>query len=430
MVVAPPGPRSRALANDLAELESPAFEDRRQERAKASGEDQSPVVYARAWGSNVEDVDGNVYVDLVAGFGALLLGHGDARVEAAVRKQSQAITLALGDVYATEPKIELLRRLATLFPEAGARVMLGSSGADAITAALKTAVLATGKSGVVAFEGAYHGLTHGPLAVCGLNPRFREPFVGQTGNFARFAPYPATEADLPRTLAAVDAAFATGTIGAVVVEPILGRGGCVVPPASFLPELRRITRAAGALLVVDEIWTGFGRSGATFATPDGVIPDVICVAKGLGGGYPISACIGSARAMDAWGAHGGGAIHTATHFGWPVACAAALATLDAIAHDRIAERAREVGDRFRANLAAATRGTSIRDVRGRGLMIGLEVDGGAGAALALGRRLLAEGWLVLTGGTAGDVLTLTPALTIDEGLLDAFVPVVARLARG
>jgi 4-aminobutyrate aminotransferase/(S)-3-amino-2-methylpropionate transaminase len=429
MRVAPPGPRSREMAGRLSRLESPAFDARRRTRAEQSGEEQAPIVYEHALGANVVDVDGNVYVDLTAGFGALLLGHRPVPVAEAIAAQSDRLWLALGDVFASDAKVALCERLVALFPElgTGARVMLGTSGADAVTAALKTAVLATGRAGVVAFEGAYHGLSHGPLAACGLTPAFREPFAEQLNPHVRFAPYPADEASLALTMASVQAALRAGDVGAVLVEPVLGRGGCVVPPAAFLPSLREACDRAGALLVCDEIWTGLGRSGAWLAcTEAGARPDVVCLGKGLGGGLPISACIGSEQAMAAWGSHGGTTIHTATHFGAPLACAAAVATLDALRAQRLPERSRAAGARWRETLRARTEGRGVRDVRGGGLMVGVQVAGGAGEALAVARRLLARGWIVLTGGSAGDVVTLTPPLDIDEALLDAFAGALAE----
>ncbi|HEX4445276.1 MAG TPA: aminotransferase class III-fold pyridoxal phosphate-dependent enzyme, partial [Polyangiaceae bacterium] len=329
--VAPPGPRSRELAARLAAIESPAFDARREDRARKSGADQTPIVYAEGEGANVVDVDGNRYVDLTAGFGALVLGHRPAAVADAIDAQARRMWLALGDVYAAEPKLTLCERLVRLLPSPGARVMLGLTGADAVTAALKSAVLATGRPGVVAFEGAYHGLSYGPLAACGLHPTFREPFAAQLNEHVVFAPYPGDAASLGSTLDAVERALATRAVGAVLVEPILGRGGCVVPPPAFLPAMREACTRAGALLVCDEIWTGLGRSGAMVASvAAGVVPDLVCLGKGLGAGYPISACIGTDAVMASWGAHGGTTLHTATHFGSPIACAAALATLDAL----------------------------------------------------------------------------------------------------
>lgn len=423
--VVPPGPRSRELAARLEAVESPAFEARRDARAERSGTEQSPIVYSHGRGSNVFDVDGNRYVDLTAGFGALVLGHAPNEAIDAARAAMLELPLALGDVYASELKVRACEAIAALFPEPGARVMLGLSGADAVTCGLKTAVLATKKAGVIAFEGAYHGLSHGPLAACGLAPSFREPFAAQLGVDVSFAPYPSRDdprgvaVALEESLAAVRASLKTGEVGAVLVEPMLGRGGCVVPPASFLAALRSLADHAGALLVLDEVWTGMGRAGALLACElAGVVPDVVCLGKGLGGGVAISACIGRARVMDAWGAHGGSAIHTGTHFGSPPACAAALATIAAV-RGGLAERASRIGDDFSSELASELHALGSCSVRGRGLMIGVELQS-AGEALAVARSLLRRGFIVLTGGTKGDTLTLSPPLTIAPELLSAF----------
>ena len=424
--VPPPGPRSLSLAARLAEVESPAVDARRTARAKDSGADQSPIVYASGCGVNVVDVDGNRYVDLAAGFGALLLGHAPAAVLDAVEDQQRRLGLALGDVYASEAKLALCERVARLYPAPGARVMLGSSGADAVTAAMKTAMLATGRAGVVAFEGSYHGLSYAPLAACGLRPSFREPFSEQLGAHVTFAPYPRGPGSVAMSLAAVGQALERRNVGAVLVEPVLGRGGCVVPPPGFLASLRAACDASGVLLVCDEIWTGLGRSGSWLASVDeGVVPDVVCLGKGLGGGLPISACVGSERAMAAWGAHGGTTIHTATHFGAPPACAAALATLDALEQRKLPGRAGVVGARWMERLRERTSGRGVREVRGRGLMVGVELEGGGGRALVVTRRLLAGGWIVLTGGSTGDTLTLTPPLDVEDALLDAFADALA-----
>jgi 4-aminobutyrate aminotransferase/(S)-3-amino-2-methylpropionate transaminase len=401
------------MAARLAAVECPAFDARRQARAEASGAEQTPIVYARGVGSNVFDVDGNRYVDLVAGFGALLLGHDPPTVTRALEAQTERLLLALGDVYASDIKLFACERIAKLLPEPGARVMLGLSGADAVTAALKTAELATGRPRVVAFEGAYHGLSHGPLAACGLNAAFREPFTAQLGNFVTFAPYPRDEASLDASLGRVRDATKAGDVAAILVEPILGRGGCLVPPDAFLPELRKICDESGALLVVDEIWTGLGRTGEMLASR-GVVPDVLCLGKGLGGGAPISACVGRASVMQAWGAHRGSTIHTATHFGAPPSCAAAIALLDTLERGDLVQRARRLGESWIASLS------KVAPARGRGLMVGVEL-GTAARALATSRALLERGFLVLTGGTAGDVLTLSPSLTIQQHQLEAFV---------
>lgn len=429
--VPPPGPRSCEIATRLAAVESPSVDARRHARERESGQAQRPIVYAKAEGANVVDVDGNVYVDLAAGFGALLLGHVPATVGRALEEQRERLWLALGDVYPSDTKVDLCERLARLYPEGGARVMLGSSGADSVTAALKSAVLATGRAGVVAFEGGYHGLSYGPLAACGLRPAFREPFAEQLNEHVTFAPYPGDGVALDETMAVVTNALAHGNVGAVLVEPVLGRGGCVVPPAGFLPALRAACDTARALLVCDEIWTGLGRSGAWLTSvADGVLPDILCLGKGLGSGLPISACIGSDRAMAAWGAHGGTTVHTATHFGAPLACAAAVATLVTLEREKLPERASTTGNRWMASLRECTAGRGVTQVRGRGLMVGIVLEGGPTRAIAVTRMLLERGWIVLTGGALGDVLTLTPPLDIDIRLLETFTSTLSDVLDG
>jgi 4-aminobutyrate aminotransferase/(S)-3-amino-2-methylpropionate transaminase len=307
--------------------------------------------------------------------------------------------------------------------------MLGLSGADAVTVAMKTAMLATGRPGVIAFHGSYHGLSHAPLAACGLKESFRSPFEAQLNPHVTFVGFPRAGGDgaaLDACMMQVIQALGTGKVGAILLEPILGRGGVIVPPAGLLERLRAACHAAGALLIVDEIWTGIGRSGAMLvSTEAGVVPDLLCIGKGLGGGVPISACIGSGEVMRAWGAHGGETLHTATHFGAPPACLAALAVLDTLAHTDLPSRARDLGADWRREIEAQTAGLGVREVRGRGLMVGVELEGGAPRALTAMRRLLSRGWIVLTGGVDGATLTLTPPLTIAPSLLEAFVPELA-----
>jgi len=409
----------------MAAVESPAFDARRQARAERSGEDQSPIVYAEGRGANVVDVDGNRYVDVTAGFGALILGHAPNEATDAARRATDDLALALGDVYASEAKVRACEAIAALFPEPGARVMLGLSGADAVTCALKTALLATGKPRVVAFQGSYHGLSYGPLAALGFAPSFREPFEPHLGVPVTFAPFPESTADLDASLTAVRAALASGDVGAIVVEPLLGRGGCVVPPASFLPELRLLADEADVLLVADEIWTGMGRAGAMLAS-EPVVPDVLCLGKGLGGGLPISACVGRARVMEAWGGHGGTRIHTGTHFGSPPACAAALATIETIRSRDLPARARTVGETWRSELREACRDDAR--VHGAGLMVGITLADAA-EALSVARELLGRGFIVLTGGARGSTLTLSPPLTIEAPLLSAFASSLGEVVR-
>lgn len=381
------------------------------------------VVYASALGTNVVDADGNRFVDLAAGFGALILGHGAPTVVRAVHRQSERLLVALGDVFPSDAKAELVERLATLYPERGARVIVGQSGADAVTAALKTAALATGRPGVVAFRGAYHGLSYAPLAASSLRDSYREPFAAQLNPHVRFVDYPTDEISSDRALArAADAIRSIGA-GAVLVEPILGRGGVIVPPARFLPALAAVAHDAGALLVADEIWTGLGRSGAMLrSVADGTVPDLVCLGKGLGGGVPVSACIGREAVMLAWQREHE-VVHTSTFAGAPLACSAALATLDVLAEERLPERSADVGARWLVALEDALRRTdAVAETRGRGLMVGIDLGKRPGSASILQSKLLERGYITSTGGGAREVLVLTPPLNVEERLLFDFVP--------
>jgi len=417
--VPPPGPMSRSALARLEQVECPAFGHRRGARAEQSGAEMLPIVLASGKGANLHDVDGNRYVDLCAGFGALLLGHAATPVLRAVEGQAHRLLMALGDVYSADAKIALLERIAALHPGVRPRVMLAQSGSDAVTCALKTARLATGKPGVVAFEGAYHGLGYGPLAACGVRPTYREPFADQLNAHVTFAPYARTAADVDRALSSVEAALARGDAGAVLVEPILGRGGCVVPPEAFLKGIVEIARRRGALVIADEIWTGLGRSGSMVrSTAVGAPADILCFGKGLGGGVPISACVAAEDVMTAWASPDRGEVlHTSTHAGSPIACAAAIATLDALRFRKLAARAAEAGARAEAALRDALLGCpGFVEVRGAGLMIGVELASGDLALRAV-RGMLARGYLVLSGGLRGETLTLTPPLDVDEALL-------------
>jgi 4-aminobutyrate aminotransferase / (S)-3-amino-2-methylpropionate transaminase / 5-aminovalerate transaminase len=366
---------------------------------------------------------------LAAGFGAILLGHGAPSVARALEVQADRLWLSLGDLYSSDVKVALLEKIAAFYPEKGARVLLGQSGSDAVVAALKTAVLATGRPGVIAFEGAYHGLGYGPLSVCGLSESWRRPFAAQLNPHVRFVPYPRAPRDVDAILSRVKDALAPRNVGAVLIEPILGRGGCVVPPPDFLRELGAVTREFGALLVADEIWTGLGRSGHLVASgAAGLLPDLICFGKGLGGGLPISACVGADAIMQAWRREPSQeVVHTATFHGAPLACATAIANLDAIRQGRLDERAREIGQRAKARLAGALAEVpGVGEIRGGGLMLGVPLGTGA-TALAVHRALLEAGYIVTLGGMAGEILVLTPALTIAESLLESFTSTLQGL---
>jgi len=410
-----PGPRSRALAARLAAVES---------RNVTCLVPEPPIAWERAAGANVWDVDGNRFVDLGGGFGVANAGHSHPRIVAAVAEQSARLMHAMGDVHPPAVKVALLEALAARFPGGGrARALLGSSGSDAVESALKTALIATGSAGVIAFDGAYHGLALGALDATS-RAAFRAPFAARlplrTG-FARFG----DAGDVTRAARELGA-----PVGAVLVEPVQGRGGERVAPDGFLGELRALCDREGWLLILDEVYTGFGRTGRWFACEhEGVVPDLLCVGKGLASGMPISACIGRANVMDAWPPSQGEALHTQTFLGHPPSCAAALASLAALEEEKLVERAAEDGAAALAFLRARAHGLArVAEVRGRGLMLGIECDSPATAQRAC-RAALGRGVILLPSGDDGRVLSLTPPLCIGrEALEHALAIVLAELA--
>ncbi|MDH5673694.1 MAG: aspartate aminotransferase family protein [Myxococcales bacterium] len=425
MVRALPAAEGQRWVERLAATECPALTARRARRAEQSGADHDPILWSHSLGSNVWDMDGNRYVDLSAGFGAAALGHRHPAVLEALSQQAARGLHALGDLQPSDVKVELLERLCALSPFEDARAILGLSGSDAVGAALKTAALATGRPGVLAFEGGYHGLAYGSLAVCGYNPGFRRPFAEQCNPHVSFAAFPGPGDDAAEALSQIAASWPSSSPpGAVLIEPMLGRGGVVVPPPGFLQGLGELCRKRGALLIVDEVMTGLGRSGAWLCSVEqGARPDLVCLGKALGGGLPVSATLGSAQLMRAWGEPGGEALHTSTFAGNPLGAATALATLQVLEQQRLSERSAQLGQHLMARLSEALLGApelGVREVRGRGLLVGIVCDSTA-RALQLGRALLQRGYITVPAGSDARVVSLTPALTIDGALLEAFV---------
>ena len=427
LLTAIPGPRSRVLAEKLRRHES---------RNVTFLADDFPVFWQRAEGVNVWDADGNRFLDLTSAFGVAGLGHTNAAVRAALVKQAGGLLHAMGDVHPTELKAELCARLSALTYErwgAGdGKVVLSSSGSDAVETALKTALLRTGKAGVIAFTGGYHGLGLGALSAIGL-PFFREPFRAQLRDFATLLPYPAESGGLPDGLRGqIEAVIRAGGIGSILVEPVQGRGGCVVPPREFLPMLRAVCDAHGVLLIADEIYTGFNRTGALFACEhSGVVPDLICLGKALTGGFPLSACVGRAEVMDAWPLSTGEALHTSTFLGNPLGCAMALASLQQHADPALAAHVRERGAKLKAALTGL-KSPHVGEIRGLGLMLGVELlepatfppEPATQLALAIIKHALRDGLLLLADSPTANILSLTPPFTISD---DEIAFVAARL---
>ncbi len=406
-----PGPRSTALAQRLARVES----------RNVTCLHPVPLFWERAAGANVWDVDGNRFVDLTAGFGVANAGHAHPRVVDAIHEQSERMLHAMGDVHPAAVKVELLEALTRRFPGGGdCRAVLGSSGSDAVEVALKTALLATGRPGVVAFEGAYHGLSLGALDTT-WRGAFREPFrlrlPGATV-FARFG-------DAGDALRAAESL--EHPVGAVLVEPIQGRGGDRIPPPGFLSELRSLCDDRSWLLIVDEVYTGFGRTGRWFACEhEGVVPDLLCVGKGLASGMPLSATLGRAELMDAWPASDGEALHTQTFLGHPPGCAAALASIAALEEEKLVERAAENGATALAQLQSGLSGApGVEDVRGLGLLLAVECDSAERVNRAVAAAMR-RGVIALPSGDDGRVVSITPPLCVESEILSLALGVLCE----
>jgi len=418
-----------------------------------------PIVWDRAKGVHVWDERGKRYLDLTAAFGVAAAGHANPRVVAAGREQMGCLLHAMGDVHPHRLKAELARELSRITFErwtraandasaslSTAKTIFCSSGFEAVEVALKTSLLATGKPGVIVFEKAYHGLGYGALNAT-HRTHFRSPFLSQLKEFGAFFSFPSgstqTDFDSVRTrrgrtsarqplLDALESEIRRHlrrqAVGAILVEPIQVRGGINIPPPGFLPLLRRLCNEHGALLILDEIYTGFGRTGKWFACEHwDVVPDLVCLGKALTGGFPLSACVGRSQVMDAaWPPSNGEAIHTSTFLGHPVGCAMALANIKEIHGRRLVACSAELGTFLLTSLSkladAHPRNRFIP--RGLGLLAGLELlrpDGSPATKLALRaiKSLLHQGFIFLPEGDQANVISFTPPLIISKSQLQS-----------
>jgi 4-aminobutyrate aminotransferase-like enzyme len=416
-----------------------------------------PVVWDRARGVHVWDAEGKKYLDLTAAFGVAAAGHANPRVVRAGQKQMARLLHAMGDVHPHALKARLARELSRITFERWSRqsevqglkpgamrrsqqavrgkTILCNSGFEAVEAALKTAVLATGKPGVIAFDSAYHGLGYGTLNVT-QRAHFRTPFLTQLREFGHFVPFPTPdEAATPLAIESrIRRLLRRESVGAILVEPIQVRGGINTPPPDFLPLLRRLCDEHHALLILDEIYTGFGRTGTWFACEHSrTIPDLICLGKALTGGFPLSACVGRADLMDAaWPPSSGEAIHTSTFLGHPVGCAMGLAQIREIETRGLVQRSARLGEFLLASLSTLASGVSplVAASRGLGLLAGVEVclaDGSPATEVVLKtlKTLLRRGFILLPEGEHSNIIGFTPPLTISEPQLRAAVAELA-----
>lgn len=418
-----PGPASRAIIESLRRAEVPA--------GLSFGLGDHPPVLARAEGAVIEDPDGNRFLDMVAGFGSLSLGHSHPRIVAACVEQLSAAQQAMSMVSVI--RTELLTRLSGLVGP-GYRAILGASGSEAVEIALKLVRRATGRTGVVAFTGGFHGRTMGALALMGRGSQ--RAGLGSLGTEVYHLPYPdpyrsplaADGRDVSRATIDLlrsyldDPAGGWAPIGAVIVEPVQGNGGMIPAPPGFLTELREVCATYDIRLVVDEVMSGFHRTGHLFAfeaDPD-VEPDIVVVGKSLSAGLPLSACL---VADDLAGATPAGT-ETSTYAGNLVSCAAAHAALDLYEETDMSQRAASLGKVLMDALHKSLRGhLNVGQIRGRGLMVGVELvenpetRSPLAAARFISEATLRRGLLVYPGGHYGNVIGFLPPLVATEDQL-------------
>jgi 4-aminobutyrate aminotransferase / (S)-3-amino-2-methylpropionate transaminase / 5-aminovalerate transaminase len=435
--------QSRHLATEIPGPASLELTKRRAAAVSHGVGNTMPVFAARAAGGIVEDVDGNRFIDLGSGIAVTTIGNSAPRVVDAVRAQVADFTHTCFMVTPYEQYVAVAEHLNRLTPGSSEkRSVLFNSGAEAVENAVKIARSYTRKDAVVAFDHAYHGRTNMTMALTAKSMPYKSGFGPFAPEIYR-APlsYPFRDGLIDKELAtdgevaaqrAIDVIakqVGAANLAAVVIEPIQGEGGFIVPAEGFLPALLDWCRNNNVVFVADEVQTGIARTGAWFACEhEGIEPDLICIAKGIADGLPLSAVTGRAEIMDAPHSSGIGG----TFGGNPVACAAALAAIETIEADGLLERARQIErlmkDRLLALQAADDR---IGDVRGRGAMIAVEfvkpdtAEPDAALTNALATAAIAAGVIVLTAGTFGNVVRFLPPLTISDDLLSEGLDVLA-----
>jgi 4-aminobutyrate aminotransferase-like enzyme len=404
-------------------------------------DDSWPIVWERAKGVHVWDAEGKKYLDLTAAFGVANAGHANPSVVKAGQKQMTKLLHAMGDVHPHALKAQLAQKVSQItferWGKKSGKVIFSNSGFEAVESALKTTMLATKKTGIIAFSGAYHGLGYGALNATHRS-FFSSPFQPQLREFGHFALFPAKNSDLATVEFQIRNLFRRERIGAILVEPVQARGGVNVPPEEFLPLLRKLADEFSALLILDEIYTGFGRTGKWFACEhSNVTPDLICLGKALTGGFPLSACVGRADLMDAaWPTSRGEAIHTSTFLGHPVGCAMALAQISEIEKLNLVGRSADLGTSLLDQLSTFNfqPSTLQRTIRGLGLMVGVELrlpDGkpATEAVMQAIKAMLRRGCIMLPEGEFGNVISFTPPLTITKAQLTKAVKALAEVLK-
>ncbi|KQQ92914.1 4-aminobutyrate aminotransferase [Leifsonia sp. Leaf325] len=430
-------PQERRLVTAIPGPKSIELMSRKTEAVAAGVGATIPIFTAAAGGGVVVDVDGNSLIDLGSGIAVTGVGNSNPRVVAAVAEQLERFTHTCFTVAPYDSYVGVAEALNRLTPgDFTKRSALFNSGAEAVENAVKIARHYTRKQAVVAFDHAYHGRTNLTMGLTAKNQPYKNGFGPFAPEIYR-APlsYPFRDGGLDgveaaeRAILQIEKQIGVENLAALIIEPIQGEGGFIVPADGFLPTLLAWTRANGVVFIADEVQTGFGRTGQWFASDaEGIVPDIIVTAKGIAGGLPLSAVTGRAEIMDAAQVGGLGG----TYAGSPIACAAALATIDAYENDGLIERAAAIGDVLLGRLGElAASDPRVGDVRGRGAMVAIElVDPATGApdAALTGRVAGAAhkaGVIVLTCGTYGNVIRFLPPLTIGDDLLLEGLGVIA-----
>jgi len=364
-----------------------------------------PVVITRGKGALVWDINGKEYIDCMGAYGVCIVGHCHPRVVEAIKKQSEKLISCHCSLY-NDARSEFLQKIATITPKGLDKAFLANSGTEAVETAIKLARKFKGKPEIIAFMGAFHGKTMGALSAT-WNRKYRDPFEPLVPGF-KHVPY----GDCEKVKDAI-----TDKTAAILVEPIQGESGIKIPPENFFPDLREVCNDAGVLLICDEVQTGFGRTGRLFAFEHyGVVPDVVCLAKSIAGGVPIGITVARDDVMSSFKVGD----HSSTFGGNPLACAAACAAIDVVVEEKLPDRAATLGKYFKERLEVLREKHKIvREVRGLGLMIGMEFRFDV-LNLILGS--MRRGVLVLDAGR--NILRFLPPLVITQEQIDQVVNVL------
>lgn len=443
MLTIPPGPESIKLATQLKEVEATCL--------SMANKGLTPIFLKRASGVVVEDVDGNSYLDCTSFFGVATVGHNHPRVISDIVEQCYSLVHTMTELFPHRSYVEALQAIvSTVGRWDHTEVLLCNTGSEAIEVALKLSLAHTGKPGVIAFQGAFHGQSLGALSVTSFN-RLRQPFIPYLSHHTSWVPYPnpyrppfgaSSENVGDACLSYIEQVLRrenTGVspIGAILLEPIQNLGGYIVPPSGFLRELRQLCNHYDVLLILDELFTGFGRTGYWLAMDyENIIADIVCIGKGMTGGIPCSACIADHSIMSALISDQIMNLHGHTFSGNPIACTAIATTIDVLRSENLIDRARNLGERLTQQvLQICEKSPHVGDVRGRGASVAIEFvkdrqskERDPFLALQVMAQFLTRGVITLIVGLPyPNVLCLYPPFVITDRQVDYVLEALAKI---